>query len=184
MGHYIPVFFVPIEKVQLPEELPNWHSALRILNEFAGAGRPAVRQSTSRNWWHQYALRILCQAFGIQGLEFLQSEIACICDRELAAAAQALDIVMDKTANGIPFLGASAEENAAIRGLRDDLAQVSLDELAIAISQVRPLRKVDPPVDSGFEAGIGFFAFIKSLRAAIGEAIDEKKCLLYVQPQP
>jgi hypothetical protein len=106
MSHHIPVFFLPIEPEQVPKDLHDWHSVLNALGvrlerrtEYGG------RTSVSRNWWHQHALGLICKGLAIEGLGFVETEVACLDRKELEIAAAALDRVLDKIKAGIPDLG-------------------------------------------------------------------------------
>jgi hypothetical protein len=190
MGYSIPVFFMPIARSELPPTLKSWHTVEPLLGElYPKAAATGLRESVSRNWWHQAALEHICQVLGIPGLDFVQLEIACLCGEELAAAARALDQVLNELSDGLPYLGSKAEETAEIELLRGNWGPEGFDYYASitlrnAFAKAEPSFRVDARVDYGLEAVVGFFSFVKSLRAALGEALSQEKCLLYVQPQP
>ncbi len=190
MGHSIPVFFIPLDRDAIPLGLKDWHSAESILGElWEKRFSVGLRKTVSRNWWHQDALGIICRNFGISGLEFINSEIVCLDSRELEIAAEALDRVLEKIADGIPKLDAADEKNGSIWGLRHyhdkgKIKRFSRERLRQAFVQAQPSYDVDEGGALGYDTVVGFFSFIKTFRAAVGDALSQKKCLLYVQPQP
>jgi hypothetical protein len=176
MSHYIPVFFFPVEKSQVLKVFAAWEDALPFMKgRLENRRKFGLRESVSRNWWHQHALDLLCRGLQIGGLEFINSEIVCLCDDGLKAASKALDAVLTKIADGIPNLGSF--EHSDIEGLR-------IPEHRSAIGQAKPDYEIRVEADWGFEATVGFYSFVKSLREAICEAIAENKCLIYVRIQP
>lgn len=176
MSHYISVFFFPVEESQAPQGLTVWEDALPLIKDrLANRHKFGLRESVSRNWWHQHALDLLCKGLQIGGLEFINSEIVCLRADRLKAASRALDTVLNKIADGIPNLGQF--EHTDIEGLR-------IPEHRSAIEQAKPSYEIEVDADWGFEATVGFYSFVKSLREAICEAIAENQCLLYVQIQP
>ena len=176
MSDYIPVFFFAVKESQVPAKLDTWLDAELVLSErWEQRQRFGLRESLSRNWWHQNALDSICKGLSIKGLEFVRSEIACLCDQELAAAAGALDTLMDELADGVPDLGPF--EHIDVVCLRHP-------RHSDALNQSRPTYKMNIYTDIGFEAAVGFYSFVKSLRAAIDEAKAQNGCLLYVHPQP
>jgi len=44
-------------------------------------------------------------------------------------------------------------------------------------------HNVNPEKDIGFEAAVGFYSFVKSLRAGVREALSRQQCLLYYSPK-
>jgi hypothetical protein len=176
MGHYLPVFFFPIEKWQVPVAITSLQDALSLVQvRRENRGKFGLRESLSRNWWHQHLLGTLCEGLQINGLEFIHSEIACLCDDELNRASIALDEVLSRVADGIPNL--SSLEDVYIQDLR-------LPKYKEALEQAKPALKINVDTDVGLEAIIGFYSFVKSLQEAAREAILAKQCLLYVQIQP
>jgi hypothetical protein len=176
MSHYIPVFFFKMDESRVPEKLDTWQDAMSLLeNGLENNRRFGLRESVSRNWWHQNVLNLICRGLQIGGLEFVNSEVTCLRGDDLQAASEALDAVLSSIADGIPNLGQF--EHTDIEGLR-------VPEHRSAIEQAKPSIKVSVDADWGFEAAVGFYSFVKSLREAAHEAIAESQCLLYVQIQP
>jgi hypothetical protein len=191
MSHYIPVFFFPIEPKKVPPELNGWESAIDILSERLKQQEVyGMRISTSRNGWHQHALRLICAGLDIGRLEFVDEEVAYLDRTGLEAAAHALDHVMRETKNGVPFLGQEVDELGSIWHLRYELTSQGNrlyrpDLIRQAFDESRPVYNVDGlESDIGYTSIVRFFAFLKSLRQAIEEALTSGKGLLYVQPQP
>ena len=93
MSYYSPVFFFLIDPSEMPSSLSSWHDAEPLISdrwdkrERQGEINSLV-DSSSRNWWHQDLLRLICQAHGIEGLEFITQEIACLRKEALLNALQ------------------------------------------------------------------------------------------------
>lgn len=105
MSHYIPVFFFPVENSQVPKVFAAWEDALPLMKgRLENRRKFGLRESVSRNWWHQHALDLLCKGLQIGGLEFINSEIVCLCDDGLKAASRALDAVLTKSLMASPTL--------------------------------------------------------------------------------
>lgn len=176
MSHYVPVFFFPVEESQVPQTLVVWDDALPLMKDrLENRDEFGLRESVSRNWWHQHALDLLCRGLQIGGLEFINSEVVCLRTDELETASEALDAVLNRIADDIPDLGSF--EHTDIEGLR-------IPEHKRAIEQAQSSYRIEVDADWGLEAAIGFYSFVKSLREAISEALVGNQCLLYVQIQP
>lgn len=175
MSHYIPVFFFPVKEAEIPQQLSGWEDALSLIGKrFENRRKSGLRESVSRNWWHQYTLDLICKGLQIDGLEFIRSEIVCLHVNELKAALKALDTVLNKVADDIPNLGPF--EDTDIEGLR-------IPKHKKAVKRAKSSYKINVKTDWGFNATVGFYSFVKSLREAMLEAIAKKQCLLYVQIQ-
>jgi len=182
MGHSIPVFFFPIEKSELPEELESWWSVEPILSSrWEKRVEFGIRSTTSRNWWHQDALNQICKGLGVEGLEFILSEVVCLCEQELEVASAALEKIVHQLAGGLPSLGNHEVEHGAVWWMRQYESEGSFEE---AFGKAQPTYDASASKDIGFEATVAFCSFIKSLQQAVIEALDQDKCLLYFQPQP
>ena len=176
MSHNIPVYFFRVGKSQVLKKLVTWEDALPLLEKSLGNNRLfGLRESVSRNWWHQNALSLIGRGLHVNGLEFVNAEVACLCEDTLYAAFEALGIVLSSTADGIPNLG---------RFEHTDIERLPSDEHRKAFSQAKPSSNIKVAADWGFEATVSFFSFIKSLHEATREAIEEGQCLIYVQMQP
>jgi hypothetical protein len=173
MSQYMPVFFFPLDKSQIPEKLETWEDAISLLEN--PLENKHLFESVSRNWWHQNTLNLICRGLQISGVEFVISEVACLCGDDLQAASEALDRVLNSITDDIPDLGQF--EHTDVKGLR-------IPEHRRAVEQARPSSKVSGDADWGFEAAVGFYSFVKSLREAVREATIARKCLMYVQIQP
>jgi hypothetical protein len=169
----MPVFFFPVPKSQVPPVLATWEDIIPLMEEpLKNPHQFGLRESQSRNYWHQYDLDLLCKGLQIGGLEFINSKIVCLCDEELEKAARAIDEVLNRVADGIPDLGSF--EDSDIEGLR-------IPEHKKAIEQAKPEYEIRVNADWGFKAAVGFYSFVKSLQKTIQEAISGNQCLLYVQ---
>jgi hypothetical protein len=190
MSHRIPVFFLPIEQEQVPENLKDWHSAMNVLDErLERRADYGLRTSTSRNWWYQHALGLICTGLAIEGLGFVDAEIACLDRKELEAAANALDRVLREIRDGIPHLGPEIDEEGSIWWLHyywDEgrYKEYSTETMRKAFDESEAAHDIDVDADVGYASVVGFYSFLKSLQAALNEALSQDKSLLYVQPQP
>jgi hypothetical protein len=182
MSHWISVFFFPVEKSELPKELESWQSIEPILSSrWEKRAEFGIRSTTSRNWWHQDALDQICKGLGIVGLEFILSEVACLCEQELEIASVALERIARQIAHGLPPLGEHEVESGAVWWMRQYQSDGSFKE---AFEKARPTYDASVSKDVGFEATVAFCSFVKSLQQTAIEAIEQDKCLLYIQPQP
>ena len=190
MSHRIPVFFFPIEPGEVPKDLHDWHSVLNALGmRLERRTEYRVRTSVSRNWWHQHALGLICKGLAIEGLRFVETEVACLGRKELEIAAGALDRVLDEIKAGIPDLGAEINREGSIWWLHhfadeDGYKRYSRETFEKAFDESRPAYDIDVDADVGYESVVSFYSFVKSLRAATNEALNQEKRLLYIQPQP
>jgi hypothetical protein len=190
MGHSIPVFYVPLEQDAIPKNLNDWHSAESILGDlWEKRLSVGLRQTVSRNSWHQDALGTICRNLGISGLEFINLEIAALDSEELKIAAKALDKVLEKIADGIPKLDALDEKNGSIWTVRHyndgkKFRRISREKMKQAFGLAKASYDVDEGGALGFKTVVGFSSYIKTFRAAVDDALNQKKYLLIVQPQP
>ncbi len=191
MNYCIPVFFLPINRDNIPDSLTGWHSVMPVLETHLQRRQESgLRTSTSRNWWYQYALQLICTGLSIPGLGFVSAEVVCLDNSQLVAAAMALDTILDRLQRGgIPSLGADIEAEGSIRCLRYDCyhgnsSLFSEETLRKAYEESHASYEVEDAVDDGYQAVVGFYSFLKSFRAVVSEALVQNKLLLYVQPQP
>jgi len=164
MSHEIPVFYGAIDcSLARPGAIAH-DVALNLVPE-----NPWM--STSRNWWYQGLINDLITRYqGLDELRYL-TEIAVIISKEqLAAKIQAIrNLLMtieqdtEPFVTATPYIGYSAEE------VREQLMQAEVS------------RDVD---DDSTVAFSNFFSFLVSHIAALQEAQQGGKCLLYVQGQP
>lgn len=175
MSYSIPVFIFLIGPAEVRSPLSSWRDANSLISdrwarwqEKGDTGDFVV--STSRNWWHQHLLYLLCNAYKIQGLEFAAREISCLGEEELRAAALGLgELFRFLEARRMP------EEWAMLQPYSDILGPQAL----AAFEQAQPQPDIKQH-DAGFDAAVSFFAFLKSLRAMIRAASQQDKSLLFV----
>jgi hypothetical protein len=192
MSHYIPVFFFPIEREAVPEDRKDWDSAMDILKKrLERRNEHNLWKCTSRNWWLQHALLLICKGLGVGGLEFIDIdiEIAYLDNKELEAASNALDKVLREICNGIPYLGPEIDKEGSIWWLhhyrdkgRDK--EYSIETMRRAFSESEATYEIDIFPDSGYESVVGFYSFLKSLQAAVNETMSQDMSLMYFQMQP
>jgi hypothetical protein len=164
MSHEIPVFYGAIDR-SLASPGPIAHDvALNLVPE-----NPWM--STSRNGWYQGLITDLISRYrGLDELRYL-TEIAVIVPTEqLAAKIHAIRNLLvtieqdtEPFVQATPYMGYDADE------VREQLLQAEVS------------RDVD---DDSTMAFSNFFSFLVSHLAALQEAQQAGKCLLYVQAQP
>lgn len=190
MSHYIPVFYFPVDKYELPTELKDWRSVENLIGERLNKREEyKLWVSTSRNGWFQHALGLICDSLNIEGHEFIQSEIACLDIEEIQLAIKALEELLNSIRDGIPDLGAKIEKEGSILFLRryykgNKMKKYSAKDLRRAYNEAKPNNDIEGVPDVGYESIVNFYSFIKSLLASARDCLRQGKCLLYVQPQP
>jgi hypothetical protein len=189
MSHYIPVFFFPISNDELPVELKDWNSVEDLLSsKWENREQNGLRTSTSRNWWLQYATCLISEQLKIDGLDFLQKEIACLDKQQIETSIKAVDKLLAFCKSGFPEFAQEIEEEAAIWYLRNyyeggKIKKFSVEQIEKAYTESRAVTEVYAE-DDGYNSLVDFFSFLKSLRASLQECLIRNKKLLYVQPQP
>ncbi len=175
MSHSIPVFIFLLGPAEIPASLSSWRDASALISERwdrrqqkGDTGDFVV--STSRNWWHQHLLHLLCGAYGIQGLEFAAREISCLGTEELQAADVALDELFRLLeARRMPEKWAMLKPYADILG----------PQMLAALRQAEAQPDIEQ-YDGGFDAAVSFFTFLKSLRTMVRTASQQGKSLLFI----
>lgn len=192
MSHYIPVFYFPIQKEEIPGNPDNRDSALAILKKrLEKQDESNLWKCTSRNWWLQHALLLICRGLEIEGLEFIDTdiEITYLDRKELEAASNALEKILHEIRNGIPRLGPEIEEEGSIWWLHHfieegEVKKFSNGIMRKAFSESKAVYEIDIIPDSGYKSIVGFYSFLKSLEAAVIEAMNKNMNLMYIQIQP
>ncbi len=128
--------------------------------------------SSSRNWWHQHLLMLICQEYGIDGLEFATREIASLGHEELVRAEEGLRQLFGLIEAG-RLLGRARKFDA--------YADVLGPRYAAAFKRAKARAKIEE-ADSGLDAAVSFFAFLKSMRAMVKSASQQDRLLLFVMP--
>ncbi len=189
MSYSIPVFFFPISNDELPVELKDWHSAENLLSKkWESREQNGLRTSTSRNGWHQHAIRLICEYLQIDGLEFLQKEIICLNAKQIKAGVEAMGKLLVSCQSGIPKLTPEMEKTGSIWYLRNyyegnKSKEFSIAQIEKAYAESHVAIEVNS-ADTGYDSLVDFFSFLKSLQASLQECLSQNKQLLYVQPQP
>jgi len=164
MSHEIPVFYGAID-CSLARPGPIAHdAALKLVPE-----KPWM--STSRNWWYQGLIGDLFTRYqGLDELRYL-TEIAVIVPLEqLPAKIQAIrNLLVSIEQDTVPFVEATPYLGYSVEEIRAQLLEAEVS------------RDVD---DDSTLACSNFFSFLVSHIAALQEAQQGGKCLLYVQAQP
>ncbi len=191
MSHYLPVFFFLVDEGELPRELNGWLSVQGLIGDRSENRAGAeFHYSVSRNWWHQQALMEIAEALKVEGLAFVQSELACLRADELRAASASLEHVINEAQQGLPQARQVVKDHGPLWWVIHDLDsnyktyEVPIEEVRRAFEAAEVVFKASASVDGGYEATVAFFSFIKSLHATTQAALVRNKCLLYVQPQP
>ncbi len=189
MSNSIPVFFFPISNDELPVELKDWHSAENLLSsKWENREQNGLRTSTSRNWWHQHVVGLICEHLQIDGLEFLQKEIICLDSKQIETGIIAIGELLDSCQSGIPKLTPEMEKEGSIWFLRNYYEgnkdkQFSANQFEKAYAESSVVVEVNG-AETGYDSLVDFFSFLKSLQASFQECLSQNKKLFYVQPQP
>jgi hypothetical protein len=177
MGHYISVLICVIDPSETPSRLFSWEDAADViddrLNKWVQEGNTkGFLQSTSKNWWHQHLLHLICQAYDIAGLEFTAQEIACLRKQDLLAG----DVGLSKLFQII--------ETQRLQDKLDMFGDYSdvLDQGYLAAFHEAKIVADVEEYDGGFRAAVSFFSFLKSLKATTVEAYQANSFLLYIMP--
>ena len=190
MGYSGITVFFPVLNSSLPARLESWLDVADLMNEYyKNPQESGFRSISSRNWAYQDALQQLCQSLEISGLQFLYSEVICLGVSDLQSDLSALDEILLSISDGFPTVAKNTEENNSLWWLQRDVVngvtvEIPEDDIRKAFRAAKAEHDVSPKKDVGYEALVGFFSFIKSLREAINEAIQNEMNLLYVIPQP
>ena len=190
MSHYIPVFFFPVGDDEVPSSLDNWHSAEELFShKYENREESQMREVSSRNWWFQDTLHLICSGLKIEGLDFILKEIVCLDLDQLQQAKAGLDEVLDKISLNIPDLGPEIEEINTIKYLRRSFRKgkykrYTRRQMRKQFEEAEPKFKVNNFTDIDYQSKVDFYSFIKSLQSCVEECLSSGKKMLYVQPQP
>jgi hypothetical protein len=190
MGHTIPVFFIPIRRENIPDKLETWHDAELIISDLVENHlRDSFWVSSSRNWWHQDATVKICQHLGIPGLEFTLCEVSVLYNDEIQIAIRALNALLVYMSSGYLDLGPITENDGTLSVFTKEMVNNKVLKITKkyrqkAFDEAKATNDVDEGSAQGHQALVGYYSFLKSLHQAILIADEEKKCLLYVMPQP
>ena len=177
MGYSISVLIFFIDPREVPERLSSYLDAADLIGDRLNGLKQEENtggfvQSTSRNWWHQHLLYLMCKEYDIQGLEFAAQEIALLSTQELSVAEAGMDELFGRfDAHRLPEKLDMFEAYADILG----------PQFFTAFETAQAVADVDQ-YDIGFEASISFCAFLKSLRHMIQLALQQNRLLLFVMP--
>ena len=164
MSHEIPVFYGAID-CSLASPGPIAHDvALKLVPE-----NPWT--STSRNGWYQGLIGDLIARYqGLDELRYLTEAAVLIPAGQLAAKIQAIrNLLMTIEQDTEPFVNATPYMGYSVEEVREQLLEAEVS------------RDLDDDSTSAFS---NFFSFLVSHIAALQEAQQGGKCLLYVQVQP
>jgi hypothetical protein len=188
MSHYIPVAFLPVSSDEKPENLDDWSSVWKLLEEKSDNYElTGLRTSTSRNWWHQHAIDLICKHLHIDNLNSLQEKITWLNEQQIQAALYAIDQFFALCQNGIPELAPEMEKEGSIWCLRhyyDEKQNVkgfSAEQFNKAYSESDAVYDNTDIAENGYNTLVKFFSFLKSVRATLQECLNLKKNFLYVQ---
>jgi hypothetical protein len=140
-------------------------------------------------WWYQHALGLICQGLAVEGLEFVDTEIACLDGEKLETAFKALEQILQTVRDGIPYLEQDRDGKDSLWYLHtywDDGERKTYTTEIVrkAFDESQALYDIDVEQEFGYESIVGFFSFLKSLQATMSECLNQAMCLLYIQPQP
>lgn len=187
MGVEIPVFFMPVDDnqaAQLESDEAVWELVGRCHDSRADCG---LRSSTSRNFWHLYAAKRYAEQHQSDALSFLDTSTVVLKTPAIVQAIALLAHLMGDASHGVDRMPTTCTEDANAYFLQLDLDTAGSNETASeafrrAYCQAAPTYDVEVTSDAGFGAAVDFFAFIKSLFQALGEALLQGKSLLFACP--
>lgn len=175
MGLEIPIFFFPVDCTEInliPAEAHVMEEM--IVNRTESPEVSGLRQAASRNWWHLVVVRNLCSHADLKGLNFLDHTIAKLDSEALRQAGSSLDAILELCATRFK----------SVQTADPDILMLLESENDGAFEASSEIHDVTPRADLGFEAALGFYSFLKSLRAGINEALSAGQCLIYYRPEP
>ena len=179
MGHNIPTFFFPVNEKDLNGSDLTEDIVQNLLGDkFESRYDEGIREVTSRNWWYQEMVLELAKSLKISGLEFLSEELLVLDKPKLLQTFGSLDQLLSKISSSIPVF--SEQQNEEYAGI----AELRSVDCSLAFQRSTPDIVINPSVDSGFEAVEGFYSFLKSIIAAINNALERDFLLIYYRPQP
>ena len=189
MSHSIPVFLIPISLKEVPSTVEHWNDAEGLINQrYTNKDKFPLYSITSRNWWVQHAISLICRDLGITGLDFILSEIVVISEEELRGINHSFTKLIEKINTGIPKLSSNSEKEGSIWGLRYEIKNgkevlFTKNEISNAFLQSNIMHQIYVS-DSGYQSVVDFFSSVKIYHKVIEYCIKNNECLLIVQPQP
>jgi hypothetical protein len=190
MSHYIPVFFFPIDDHEIPKPLDRWNTVSDLIGErYEKHEEYGMREVSSRNWWFQETLHLLCSGLNIPNLDFILLEVVCLDEHQLQEAKDGLNDLLERIRFDIPDLGSDIEGNNCIWYLRNyykkgKKKRYTSKEMKKPFVDSEPKLKINNFTDDDYQSKVDFYSFIKSLNSCVEECLSSGKKLLYVQPQP
>lgn len=163
VSNYIPVFAYPLDPADYQK---GWtpYQALATAPE-------RLWSATSRNWWFQGFLQDQLATFpGHDGLRYLLEDLALVPVDQVALRAQEIHRLL-AAFRAHPDLFHTHGSSYISRA----------DDVAAQLDQAQVLRSLD---DDSMEACSNFFSYLLSQAAALDEAADQGKALLYIRPMP
>lgn len=127
--------------------------------------------SASTNWYYQALVRDLCAAYpGFDELLYLTQIVAVVPPEQIPAKVQAIQRLMAAIEADVgPFSGILT------------CGGTTTEEIRTYIEEAEVSRNFDDDCSAAFG---NFFTFLVSHLAALEEAAQAGKCLVYVQSQP
>lgn len=177
MSHSVPVFIFLVAPSEVPVQLSSWQDASRLISERwdewkQDRAAKHIVVSTSRNWWHQHLLYLICKENRISGLEFAGEEIRYLGTKELRAAREGLGELFELV-TGHRLLADSPKFERYL--------DIVGPGYSAAFEQARAAAEVEQH-DGRFDAAVSFFAFLKSLSEIVKYALQQEESLLFVMP--
>ena len=177
MGYDIPIFYFLIDPIEIAENEINIEYIQNIIaDKYKNAVENDLYETNSHSWWHQNTIMELCTNMKVDGLEFLEHEIAYLDGNKLSDAKKALTLLLNNIRSGIPPAN-KPDEYVGVEILRKV-------DFKLAFMEATPSYNVEYQANNDFEEAVSFYAFIKSLHKAIEEALSRKQHLIYYRPNP
>ena len=177
MSHSVSVFIFLIAPTEVPDEPSSWQDASQIISDrwekwTQNTDAKDIVVSSSRNWWHQHLLHLICKEYGISGLGFAAKEITYLGTQELLAARDGLAKLFELV---------RGHQLSAEPPIFQTYLDIVGPESSRAFERARATAKVEQ-YDAGFDAAVSFFAFAKSLSTIVSTALQQGKSLLFIMP--
>lgn len=95
MGHSIPVIYLTCERREAPTDRTSWNSAREVVEKaFQDGLTYNLQRATGRNWWQLHAIAEIRDRDGLDGLRFIDEELAVIEPERLPVTIESLQRVI------------------------------------------------------------------------------------------
>ena len=180
MGTSNPIFYLSIERNELPDDLSDFsfEDIITFMNSKLENEDLKLYQNSSRNWRHQGAVEEFCRMFDIKGLDFIMDDFRCIEHDELLSIKNALESILDGIQNTkTEFFTRGHYDFVDIGGF------YSVDMYKKAIEEAIASVTIKFGGDWHYGYWVDFFSYIKSFIQVVDETLQQNMCLFYWCPK-